>query len=131
MTQAPESPPYARLLGSDQSYRLAGVEHMLTPVLVIYMDRVEANLASAVKAAGGDPDRLRPHVKTSKLEEVIRRFVGSGIHQCKCATTLEFATACAAGMRDVLVAYPMMGENARRIEELGAQFPREADRAGG
>jgi D-serine deaminase-like pyridoxal phosphate-dependent protein len=123
MTQIQELPSYARLIGSDQSYRLSGIERMLTPVLVIYLDMLNANLASTVKAAGGDPDRLRPHVKTSKLERVVRRFVELGINQCKCATTLEFATACAAGMHDVMVAYPMMAENARRIEQLCAQYP--------
>lgn len=123
MTQIPELPSYARLIGSDESYRLNCIEHMLTPVLIIYLDTVDANLAATVHAAGGNPDRLRPHVKTSKLERVIRRFVEFGVNQCKCATTLEFATACAAGMRDVTVAYPMMGENARRIEELSAQYP--------
>ncbi len=96
---------------------------MLTPVLVIYMRWADANIAAMTQAVGGDPSRLRPHVKTAKLERVIRQFAAAGVYQCKCATTLEFETACAAGIRDVLVAYPMMGPNARRIEQLSARYP--------
>ena len=75
------------------------------------------------RIAGGNPNRLRPHIKTAKLLSVVRRFVESGILQCKCATTLELAVACEAGMRDVLVAYPMVGANAQRVQELSARYP--------
>lgn len=108
---------------NEEGYRIAGIEHMLTPVLAIFSDVVDANIAATIRNAGGNPDRLRPHIKTTKLLSVVRRFVASGILQCKCATTLELAVACEAGMRDVLVAYPMVGANARRVMELSAQYP--------
>jgi D-serine deaminase-like pyridoxal phosphate-dependent protein len=114
------STSYARVLESDQAFRLASIEQMLTPVLLIYLDTVDSNIGATITLAGNDPNRLRPHIKTAKLHRVIRRCVELGIHQCKCATTLEFEVACAAGMRDVLVAYPMIGANARRIQELSA-----------
>lgn len=104
-------------------YRIAGIEQMLTPALIVYGAVVDANIAAAIKHAGGMPNRLRPHVKTAKLQRVIHRYVDLGIHQCKCATTREFEIACASGMRDVLVAYPMMGRNAQRVEELSARYP--------
>lgn len=108
---------------NEEGYRIAGIEHMLTPVLAIFRDVVDANIAATIRNAGGNPDRLRPHIKTTKLLSVVRRFVASGILQCKCATTLELAVACEAGMHDVLVAYPMVGANARRVMELSAQYP--------
>lgn len=123
MTQKTESSLDSSFVEGEQGYRLACIDQMLTPVLIIYMDRVDANISASIRAVGGDPGRLRPHVKTAKLEKVIRRFVASGIHQCKCATTLELEIACAGGMRDVLVAYPMIGANARRVEQLTAQYP--------
>jgi D-serine deaminase-like pyridoxal phosphate-dependent protein len=123
MTQNPEMPSYATVIGSEQPYRLAGIEHVVTPALIVYLDKVDANLEATIAIAGNDPRRLRPHVKTAKLANVIHRMVEHGIHQCKCATTLEFATACESGMRDVLVAYPMVGANAQRIRELSAGYP--------
>ncbi len=109
--------------GDDRTYRVAGIEHLLTPVLTIFRDIVDANIAATIKNAGGNPNRLRPHIKTAKLLSVVRRYVESGILQCKCATTLELAVACEAGMRDVLVAYPMVGANAQRVRELSARHP--------
>jgi D-serine deaminase-like pyridoxal phosphate-dependent protein len=110
-------------LCAEGVFRLAGIEQKLTPVLIIYMDMVDSNIAATIKLAGNDPNRLRPHIKTAKLLSVVHRYVESGIQHCKCATTLELAVACKAGMRDVLVAYPMVGANARRVQELSAQYP--------
>ena len=96
---------------------------MLTPVLIIFREMVDSNIAATIKHAGGDPNRLRPHIKTAKLLNTVRRYVESGIQHSKCATTLELAVACQAGMRDVVVAYPMVGANARRVEELSERYP--------
>ena len=123
MIQIPELSSRISDIEGDRAYRLPGIERMLTPFLVIFLDMVDSNIAASIRIAGGDPNRLRPHIKTAKLLNVIRCFVESGIQQCKCATTLELAVACEAGMRDVLVAYPMVGANARRIQELSARYP--------
>jgi len=45
----------------------------------------------------------------------MRRLTQRGVRRYKCATTLELITACEAGATDVLLAYPVMGANARRI----------------
>jgi D-serine deaminase-like pyridoxal phosphate-dependent protein len=112
MTQKPDTPV------EEGAYRLGGIEQLLTPLLVVYLEKVDANIAATIRAMNGNPSRLRPHLKTAKLEKSIGRFVAAGVDRCKCATTLEFEVACAAGMRDVLIAFPMMGVNARRIEQL-------------
>ncbi len=113
---------YAESLENEVAHRIAGIEQMLTPALIVLGAVVDANIAAAIRHAG-TPNRLRPHVKTAKLQKVICRYVNFGIYQCKCATTREFEVACASGMRDVLVAYPMMGRNAQRIQELWARYP--------
>jgi D-serine deaminase-like pyridoxal phosphate-dependent protein len=123
MTQIPELSLRNSNVEGDRAYRFAGIDQMLTPFLGIFPDMVDSNIAETIRIAGGDPNRLRPHIKTSKLLSVVRRFVESGIQQCKCATTLELAVACEAGMRDVLVAYPMVGANARRVQEVSARNP--------
>ncbi len=122
MTEISELSSYTSHVGDEPAYQLAGIERMLTPVLIILLDAVDSNIATTIKLAGGDPNRLRPHIKTAKLLRVVRRFVEAGIQQCKCATTLELAMACEAGMRDVLVAYPMVGANARRVYELSVRY---------
>ena len=43
-----------------------------------------------------------------------------GISRSKCATTLELVTALDAGMRDVVLAFPVMGANAARAREIAA-----------
>src|SRR5262249_14111324 len=70
----------------------------------------------------GDPNRWRPHVKTAKLASVMRLLVERGVLQFKCATTLELATACAAGAEDVLLAYPVVGAQGRRGCEIAGAF---------
>lgn len=119
----PSERSYAERLGSEEAFRIAGIEQMLTPALIISGAAVDSNITAIIRHAGGDPNRLRPHIKTAKLQRVIQRYVDFGIHHCKCATTREFEVACASGMRDVLVSYPMMGKNAQRIEEISARYP--------
>jgi D-serine deaminase-like pyridoxal phosphate-dependent protein len=101
-----------------ESYQIAGLEAVMTPALVIYADKVAANIAATIRVLGGDANRWRPHVKTSKLGFVMRQLAEQGVVNVKCATTLELQTAAEAGATDLLVAYPMMGANARRVAEL-------------
>ena len=108
---------------SDEPYRIAGIESVMTPALAIYPEIVDANIEATLRTMGGDADRWRPHVKTSKLGFVMRRMVERGVTSVKCATTLEMQTAAEAGAVDLLVAYPMVGANARRVRELTQAMP--------
>ncbi|HKY04389.1 MAG TPA: alanine racemase, partial [Blastocatellia bacterium] len=64
----------------------------------------------------------RPHVKTAKLASVIERFIAHRVKQFKCSTTLELKTSLEAGAEDVLLAYPVVGANARRAREIASEF---------
>lgn len=105
-------------------YRIADVDHLLTPALAIYADAVDHNVSSMLKLLGAN--RWRPHVKTSKLAFTMRRMVEHGLENLKCATTLELLTACGAGASDVLVAYPVVGAAVGRVLEIAAKFPATA-----
>lgn len=96
---------------------------LLTPALVIYDEMIDANISTTLKHLQGQTARWRPHVKTSKLRYTISKLVGRGIHQCKCSTTLEVAAACAAGMNDVLLAYPTTHATATRLREIANRQP--------
>lgn len=104
-------------------YTIEDSAALLTPALAIYPEIVDRNIAATVRLLGGDPNRWRPHVKTAKLGFIMRRMAERGIAQVKCSTTVELSTACAAGIKDVLLAYPVVGANAVRVRELAQENP--------
>ena len=107
----------------SEDYRVSGLEDVLTPALLIYPEIVVSNVERTLALLEGDASRWRVHIKTAKLAYTLRLLVERGISNFKCATTLELLTACEAGAKDVLFAYPSMGANARRVRELAEQFP--------
>lgn len=108
---------------SPDDYRLDPPDDLLTPALLIYPEALDANIAVTLGLLGGDAGRWRPHVKTAKLAWVMRRLLDHGVRQFKCATTGELAVLCALGAPDVLLAFPVVGANARRAAELAARHP--------
>ena len=107
----------------DEKFRLRDVDNILTPALVIYPEIVAANIACTLKLLGGDANRWRAHIKTAKLDYTLRLLIDRGIRNFKCATTLELLHVCQNGAEDVLLAYPLVGANARRVVEIKQQFP--------
>jgi D-serine deaminase-like pyridoxal phosphate-dependent protein len=100
------------------TYLIENARELLTPALAIYPDIVDSNIAATIRLLGGDANRWRPHVKTAKLGFIMRRMAERGVAQAKCSTSLELATACEAGIGDVLLAYPVVGANAARVREI-------------
>ena len=105
------------------NYRIADADGIMTPALAIYPDIFDSNIDITLRLLGGDANRWRPHVKTAKLGFIMRRLAERGIENFKCSTSLELLTACENGAADVVVAYPLVGANARRIREIAEQFP--------
>ena len=103
-------------------YRVSNVDDVASPALLIYPDRVEENIRRMVRVAGG-VDRLRPHMKTNKLPEVIRMQMAQGILKYKCATIAEAEVAAACSVPDVLLAYQPVGPNVQRLIHLVKKFP--------
>src|SRR5438445_9669770 len=88
-----------------------------SPALLLYPDRVRENIRRMIRIAGGTK-RLRPHIKTHKLAEVVRMQLEAGITKYKCATIAEAEMAAGAGAQDILLAYPIVGPNVTRLLEL-------------
>ncbi len=105
------------------SYRIENVEALLTPALAIYPEIVDRNIAATLRLLGGDANRWRPHLKTAKLGFIMRKLVSQRVVNAKCSTTVELAAACDAGMKDVLLAYAVVGANARRVRQIAEQNP--------
>jgi 3-hydroxy-D-aspartate aldolase len=102
-------------------YTVSNISDVPSPSLLIYPDRVEENIRRMIRTAGG-VDRLRPHMKTNKLPEVIRMHLAQGITRFKCATIAEAEMVAACGAPDVLLAYQPVGPNAKRFVRLVETF---------
>jgi D-serine deaminase-like pyridoxal phosphate-dependent protein len=102
------------------------LEDLQTPALLIRLDRVRANLARMRELLGGDVGRWRPHVKTSKIPEVLDLVLEAGVEHFKCATTREAAILLerAHAPIDVLVAMGHHGANRDRLAALARAHPR-------
>lgn len=123
----PTFPPFA-----IEPYHLPEqlARRLLTPALVIYRPIVEANIDRILAIAGGDVERWRPHLKTTKSPDLWRLLLDRGIRQFKCATTREAAalltTADEAGVPevDLLIAYPHVEPALSQLAALARRFPR-------
>jgi D-serine deaminase-like pyridoxal phosphate-dependent protein len=107
---------------SDTWFEINNIEHIDSPALVIYEDRVEENIKRLTQSID-DIQRLRPHIKTHKSPEVTKRFIKAGISKFKCATIAEAEMLALAGAEDVLLAYQPVGPKTSRFLELVKKFP--------
>lgn len=102
-------------------FRIANENDAPSPALLLYPERIEENLRRMIARAGG-PGRLRPHVKTHKLPQIVKMKLAAGITKFKTATIAEAEMTAAAGGRDILLAYQPVGPNIRRLIELIRRF---------
>ncbi|MGC4190943.1 MAG: alanine racemase [Thermomicrobiales bacterium] len=91
-----------------------------TPTLIVdetIMHRNIAEMAAFAKSAGV---ALRPHIKTHKTPQIARLQLAAGAAGITCAKVGEAAVMIEqAGVQDVLLAYPTIGDHKfRRIVEL-------------
>ena len=103
-------------------YEITNAADTPSPALLVYPDRIEENIRRMAAAAGG-VERLRPHVKTHKMAEVVKHCLAQGVRKFKAATIAEAEMTAAAGAGDVLLAYPVVGPTAARLAELVRRFP--------
>jgi D-serine deaminase-like pyridoxal phosphate-dependent protein len=107
---------------SNDWFNVENVAEIPSPSLLVYPERVAENLRRVLAITGG-PARLRPHIKTHKLGEIVRLHVDAGVTQCKAATIAEAELAAMNGMTDVLLSYQPVGPNVARLIELIRRFP--------
>jgi len=103
-------------------FRLNNPNQLDTPSLVVYLDRVQRNLAQ-LTASIDDVARLRPHIKTHKSAEATRLMMSAGIHKFKCATIAEAEMLAGCHAPDVLLAYQPVGPKAQRFLQLVQRYP--------
>jgi len=102
-------------------YALRDTSSLVSPALIYYRDIILANTKRIIEMAGG-AERLWPHVKSHKTEEMIRLQIEFGITRFKCATIAEAEMTAKAGGKDIILAYPLVGPNVSRFIRLAADF---------
>jgi D-threonine aldolase len=105
--------------------RLQNEAEVPSPSLLVFPERVESNLLQMIALAGG-PARLRPHIKTHKLPQIVALQSRLGVTKCKAATIAEAEMAAGAGASEVLLAVQLVGPNVDRYLALCRAFPHVA-----
>ncbi|MDX6593847.1 MAG: hypothetical protein QOJ13_3043 [Gaiellales bacterium] len=82
-----------------------------TPCLVVDLDRVESNISRWQTAIAGTGTRFRPHAKTHKTVELARMQLDAGACGLTVAKVGEAEVYVDAGVEDIVVAYPVVGED--------------------
>ena len=99
----------------------AGIRSVPSPGLLVFPDRVRANIARMIEMAGS-PIRLRPHLKTAKMPAIVELYLDAGVTQFKCATLSEMRMALQAGANHVLLAYQPLGPNIDQLISLTKDY---------
>ena len=105
-----------------KTYHFQGEEQVPSPQMIYYKDQILANTRKAIREAGG-AENLWPHVKTHKMEKMIRLQLSLGIHRFKCATFAEAEMTAGAGASHIILAYPLVGPNILRFLQLRKAWP--------
>lgn len=104
---------------------LSETDSISSPGLWVDRAAITRNIEKMVACVDG-PDRaarLRPHVKTHKMREVVQMLVAAGVTKCKTATPKETRMAAEGGSVDILIAHQLVGPKLGQVAELIKEFP--------
>lgn len=105
----------------DDSYLVRNSSTLPSPALLVYPEKIRKNTTLAISIAGST-ERLRPHVKTHKTAQIVQLQLEAGISRFKCATIAEAEMLAECGVKDVLIAYQLVGPNIIRLIELCKEY---------
>ncbi len=90
-----------------------------TPAVLIDLDVVDANIRAMVEGTRKYGITHRPHIKTHKCVALAKRQVELGCKGITCAKLGEAEVMAAAGFKDILIAYPLIGaDKLQRLQNL-------------
>ncbi len=92
-----------------------------TPCVIIDVAQARRNIRDMQRAVTAAGCALRPHVKTHKMALFARMQVEAGARGITCAKVSEAEIMAAGGLRDIFIAYPLVG--AFRIRRALALAP--------
>ena len=86
------------------------VDELPTPCLVVDIPTLEANIDRWQSAVESQGKRLRPHIKTTKSPEIAALQLRAGACGIAVAKVAEAEVFAACGFDDIVVAYPVFGD---------------------
>lgn len=89
-----------------------------TPALIVDLDALDANIALMAQHARASNMALRPHAKTHKSVEIVRRQVAAGAVGICCQKVSEAQALVPSGVTDILISNHIVG--AAKLERLAA-----------
>ncbi len=104
-------------------YKIKNENDLFSPSLLVYPERIEYNIHKMTRDIAGDVSRLRPHVKTHKMREIIGMQMRHGIEKFKCATIAEAEMTASCGAADILLAMQPVGPAIGRFFSLKQAYP--------
>ncbi|TMV49142.1 hypothetical protein FE783_15885 [Paenibacillus mesophilus] len=81
-----------------------------TPFVLVDLDKTEQNIAAYQAVADRCGVKLRPHAKTHKIPQLARMQIAAGAVGVTVAKVGEAEVMADAGIPDIMVAYPVVGE---------------------
>ncbi|PKB18026.1 D-TA family PLP-dependent enzyme [Flavobacterium sp. 5] len=94
-----------------------------TPFLAVYEDRLQHNIKQLIESVDGNVEKLRPHIKTHKIGEILDLFKTYKINKVKCATIAEAELCAIHDISDILLAYQPVGLRKERWISLIKKYP--------
>ncbi len=94
-----------------------------TPFLAVYEDRIRYNIERLISSVNGNVQKLRPHIKTHKMGEILELFKIYNIKKIKCATIAEAELSAIHQIPDILLAYQPIGLKKERWISLIQKYP--------
>jgi D-serine deaminase-like pyridoxal phosphate-dependent protein len=96
--------------------------HIESPGLIVFPEIVKSNIKLAIDMVEGNVDRLRPHIKTHKTQEVNDLLLKAGVYKFKCATIAEAELLAISKAKDILLSIQPTGTTLERFIALGLQY---------
>lgn len=104
-----------------ENFEPVAIEDMQTPALLLDPERMERNIGRMRARMAAMKVGFRPHVKTAKSIEVIRRMLGSEHGPVTVSTLHEAEQLAAAGFTDILYAVGLTPNKVERVQALRRQ----------
>jgi D-serine deaminase-like pyridoxal phosphate-dependent protein len=109
---------------SYSAARIMHIDDLDTPVPVIDLDRLEANIAKLQSYLASHGIANRPHIKTHKIPEIAIQQIRGGAIGITCQKLGEAEVMVDAGVRDIFLPYNIVGE--KKLERLVRLMKRAA-----
>lgn len=98
------------------------ISELETPAVIVDLDVMERNLSRMAAYCRKHQLLLRPHTKSHKIPELAKRQIESGATGITVAKLGEAEVMLNAGITDILIAYPIVGDDkTSRLAKLAEQ----------